>query len=404
MYYTEPQLPEAWPPWNAISLPEDSDSVTGLMEMASFLYILESRHIYKFTFQADPSSDGFLFRTTNRGCLNNRMWVLVEDSAYMMDEIGIHAFDGQDSTSISTPIQNIFRQGESGGLQVNWSADQRFWHAAHDPTRETIRWFVAMTGTTYPRHAICYNYRIERWWIEEYQQAITASTVATIGYRRSLVGSEARRIFCLNEGYTDGVDPASAIRGNPSSWGPLSLTDATNRFPTNLAGATVAIAQGTGQGQAREIISSSSDTLTIDRPWDIQPDTTSVYQVGGVQWTWQSGWFRFMDDESGNPRDVEVVYQPLRTPTSVNLNLYFNHDDDPRVWQYTNADDGVTTVQGSADINVDLTTRSGYAMQRMEGHKDYYAKGDRHVSVAMSGVQAGELVRVYSVTLNGVRS
>lgn len=404
IYYTEPQLPEAWPEWNVISLPEDSDDVVGLMEMSSFLYILEQRHIYKFTFQSDPGTDGFLFRTTNRGCLNDRCWALVEDRAYLLDEIGIHTFDGQDSQPISTPIQNLFRQGESPGLQINWDADQRFWHAAHDPTRETIRWFVAMTGQSYPRHAISYNYRIQRWWIEEYQTAITASTVATIGYRRSLVGSEARRIFCLNEGFCDGVDPASAIRGNVTSSGPFTLTDSANQFPTNLGGASVAIARGPAAGQARQITESSSDTLTIDRPWEILPGPGDVYQVGGVLWQWQSGWFRLLDDEADNARDLELVYQPLKNPANVNVNLFFNHSEEPRTWRYTQVQDGISTVDGSPDIDVDLTTRSGYAMQRMTGHKDYYASGDRHVSVAMSGVQATELVRVYSVTINGVKS
>ncbi|MBX6315988.1 MAG: hypothetical protein IRY99_24205, partial [Isosphaeraceae bacterium] len=207
VYYSEPALPEAWPPWNAIALPEDGDEIIGLMVKGSFLYILERRHIYRFTFQNDPARDGNPFLATMRGCLNNRCHVQVEDRAYMLDEAGIHAFDGgQESQDISTPIQTLFQQGGLGGLQVNWNADQKLWHAAHDPVKETIRWFVAMSGNRLPRHAICFDYRQERWWVEEYPVAVTSSVVGTIGYRRSLVGSEARRVLCLGEGTLDGVD------------------------------------------------------------------------------------------------------------------------------------------------------------------------------------------------------
>ncbi len=154
VYFSEPALPEAWPPWNAVSLPEDSDDITGLMVKGSFLYILERRHISKFTFQTDPARDGFVFLTTRRGCVNDRCHVQVEDTAYMLDEVGLHKFDGQTSEPISTPIQNLFQQMGLGGLQVNWQADQRYWHAAHDPVRDTIRWFIAMTGLSSPRHLL----------------------------------------------------------------------------------------------------------------------------------------------------------------------------------------------------------------------------------------------------------
>jgi hypothetical protein len=403
VYFSEPALPEAWPPWNAISLPEDGDDITGLLIKGSFLYILEQRHVYKFTFQSDPARDGFVFLTTQRGCVNNRCYVQVEDTVYLLDEIGIYAFNGQESEPVSTPIQTIFQQANLGGLQVNWQADQRYWHAAHDPVKDTIRWFVAMTGFEQPRHAIAYDYRRKRFWLEEYPFVVTSSTVGTIGFRRSLAGSDARRVLCLGEGSLDTVDSGNGLRGSVSSAGPLTLTDSSAPFPANLAGAPVSIAEGKGFGQQRRVVSNTSTTIKVDRPWLVQPNTTSVYQVGGINWTWQSGWFRFADEQEDNSRDVEVIFQPLKNPSSVGMRMYFDHHTEPKRWARSIEQDGVTIIEGQPEVIVDMKTRSGFAAHRFTGHRDPTAPGERYVSVEITGVQARDPQRVYSVTVNGVR-
>ena len=403
IYFSEPALPEAWPAWNAVSLSEDSDDVTGLMVKSSFLYILEQRHIYKLTFESTPS-DARVWLTTRRGCINNRCHVQVEDTAYMLDEVGLHKFDGQTSEPISDPIQNIFQQMGDGDYQVNWNADRRYWHAAHDPVRDTIRWFIAMTGSLYPRHAICYDYRRDRFWIEEYPFAMTSSTVGTIGYRRSIAGSDARRILCLGEGSLDAIDAGNALRGNVTSAGPLSISDSSASFPLGLAGAPVSIASGKGVGQQRRISANTSDTLSVDRPWIIRPDVTSVYQIGGINWKWQSGWFEYVDDESDNNRDVEVVFQPNKTDSSTNIRLYFDHDTVPRNWTRTIDQDGVSYLEGQPEVTIDMTYRQGFGAHRYTGHKDAMAQGDTYVSVELSGVQASEIHRIYQINVNGAKA
>src|ERR1019366_8770390 len=125
LYYTMPGEAESWPVINALSLQEDGDSITGLMEMGSFLFILEARHTYRFTFQSDPAVDGFIFLSANRGCVNNRCWVIAEGTCYMMDYSGIHGFDGSSSNTVSDPIQHLWRS-ESAGPQINWTASELF--------------------------------------------------------------------------------------------------------------------------------------------------------------------------------------------------------------------------------------------------------------------------------------
>lgn len=405
VYYSEPALPDSWPPWDALPVPEDSDDITGLMVKGSFLYVLERRHIYRLTSQGDPA-EGNLFLSVMRGALNNRVVVQVEDNAYMLDEVGVHAFDGgQKSTPISQPIQTIFQQDSvSGGMQIDWTADQTLWHAAHDPVRDTIRWFVAMVGAEPLTTAICYDYRQERWWIEAYPSPITSSATGTVGYRRSLAGTDGRRVLVLSEGTLDCVDGDVSYRGTATAADATSLTDTAASFPANLEGAPVSIVSGTGRGQQRIICDNTADSLSIVEPWDEGgvPDATSVYQVGGVPWRWRSGWMQFVADEQENVRDVEIVFQPLAGPATLDLQLFYDHAATPRDWAWTDTRDGVTVWDGQPYLQMDLDSPQGFVFQRLQGHSEEYAFGDRFLSVMLSGVQAGELVRVYQVNVSGV--
>jgi hypothetical protein len=47
----------------------------------------------------------------------------------------------------------------------------------------------------------------------------------------------------------------------------------------SLATQTVAIIKNTGIGQYRRILSNKGNTLTLDRPWDVQPDASSVFSL-----------------------------------------------------------------------------------------------------------------------------
>ena len=415
VYYCEPTSAECWPPWNAFAVPEDGDQLTGLMVHSSFLFVLEQRHIYRYTFQRDPGpapdGDSFIFLAVERGAVNHRCVVRVEDKAYMLDEAGVHVFDGgQSSEPISEPVQNFFySDGLQPALQIDWSADRTLWHAAHEPVRATIRWFVQMVGYDGIYHALCYDYRHERWWIEQYPTQITASVESHLGFRRSLVGTEARKVLCLGQGTMDAVDPsAGTINGTVTSADSVSITDSTANFAANLNGVPVAIVAGTGRDQQNIVTTNTTTKLNVLNNWAVVPDATSRYQVGGVNWSWRSGWFEFdtdLGDETENPKDVEVVYRPLQSGTLADLQLYYDHADTAYPWSLTYSGDGMSTINGDPHIQINLQSRSyasGYAIQRMSDHGQSYAFTERFVSVQLSGTQAAEAIQIYQVSIKGV--
>lgn len=408
IYYSEAGLPESWPATNAISLQEDGDEITGLMTKGSFLYILERRHIYRFTFQTNPGIDGFIFLGANRGCINQRCWVVVEDIAYMLDEQGIHAFSGgQESEPISQGIQDLFR-GDNERYSICWGPS-KFFHAAHDPAQETIRWFVSMEGDYLPRHAIGYNYRQKRWWVEEYARPIGSSVTGRFRNQfKAFLGSEGRKVLLLGEGFLDGPNPQTGtVRGTVTSSSLFSLTDSTATFPTSgLVGNPLVIVSGRGKGQRRVVTAVSGTTVTVNQPWLILPDTTSGYQLGGIQWTWRSGSFTFVGDDREQQRRVEVHFKPVAEDATMDMRVYFDNNEESETWGATYSSDdhvGIAVTEDDSDLVVDLTKTLGVVQQRMDMRREIYIDGPRHMTLELAGVTNQNQISLSHVLIDGVQ-
>lgn len=407
VYYSEAGLPQSWPVINAVSLTEDGDELTALMSMSSFLYIIERRHIYRFTFQSDPGQDGFVFLSAVRGCVNNRCWVVVEDTAYMLDEAGIHAFSGGQSKPISNPIQQLFLP-EGSDSNINWQAGDLF-HASWSPTEEVIRWFVCLSGEYSPRHAICFDYRDERWWIEEYPRPITSSATGTYkGSRRVLLGCNGKKTAMHGVSTLDGPDPsAGTTRGKVTAASLYQLTDALGQWPAaGLVGWPVTIVSGRGEGQRRTIIQVSGQTLAIRDPWIALPDSTSVYQLGGVPWEFFSSWYRWVPDEELSQRRLEVLYEPQAKPATMTLQVFRDFARTAIVWRQTQSQtkaEGMACQIGSADLIIDLTNKTGFAQQRIDGHKELNVGGFRYLALRLLGVSGDGQQRVYQLAIDGAK-
>jgi hypothetical protein len=405
VYYSEPNAPEAWPPWNAFAIPESSDEIVGLFIQRSFLYVLKERHIYKFAYREDPGVDGFVFPVASRGCVSDRCYAYVEGRHILLDEMGIYAFDGDAIDPVSAPVQVLFKSDDSSPYRVDWTTDRTLWSCTHDPNRTTVRWILDLVGKAPLSHAVCWDYRSNQWWLEQYAEPISSSCSGVVdGFQQSLVGITARRVFALGQGSTDVVPELSSgtLRGSVSAADPVTITDPLARFASNLAGVPVSIVSGTGAGQQAIISSNTSDVLTLVHPWDVVPDTTSVYQIGGVNWTWKSGWRRIVDDESDNPRDLEWVFQPTLSESTFSANVFYDHNVNPESWASYFDDDGVAVAAGQPSLVVDVSSPRGYAIQRMSGHRDPYGYGHRYLATQLNGVQGAEPHRLYQLVLNGV--
>lgn len=72
--------------------------------------------------------------------------------------------------------------------------------------------------------------------------------------------------------------PPPETTGIVTKSGKDNLKDDPQTWPTNMyKGFTVWISRGTGEGQTRIVTKNSTNTIYVDRPWDVKPDKTSQY-------------------------------------------------------------------------------------------------------------------------------
>jgi hypothetical protein len=403
VYYSEPNRPESWPTWNAFAVPETNDEIVGLVAIRSSLFIVEKRTTHRLTFKDDPARDGMVFPRSGRGCVNHRCIVIADGMAYMLDESGVHAFDGEESSHLSDPVQSMFQSDPSSELRIDWSADRSLWHAVLDQTRGIIRWFVSLSGRTGLADAICFSYRANRWWVESYAEPITSSCAGTVGYRRALAGTTSRRVVVLGEGTLDAVPDGAGV----TSGVVLAQSDGTHielsggGLPVDLSGVPVCVVSGRASGQTSVICDSTDSTFDVVTPFDPPPETGDEIQVGGIPFQWRSGWFRYAPDESENPRDVELVFQPTDTPQSIETMIYIDHSTIPVPWGLSRYDTDTAVVGDTPKLIARMDSKRGHITHRITGHSDPYASGDRYVSVELAGVQGVSPVRVFQITLSG---
>jgi hypothetical protein len=410
-YFSLPGQPEYVPAVNAFALPEDNDVTTGGLSLSSFLYVLKRTRVYRFTVQSNPAKDGFLFPAADRGCVNNRCAVAVGGEAYLLDERGVYRFDGSDAVPVSGPVQDFFRPGAE--TPIHWPAAASF-HAVNDPGRDTVRFFVCLRGDHQPRHALAYCHGLNRWAVEEYPFPVTASTLGWAGRQtasarqlgeRVYLGTKAGRALILGGAAGDGVPGGAATAYRVLSAGPASAVVSPGTVPADLVnGFAVAVARGRGRGQVRRVVAWTATTLTVDRPWLVRPDATSVLVLGGIPYRYRTHAHELAPAEAAGERSVRVEFRP-RPGETADLKLRADAGD----WVRAAADidpaenAGVRAVRGQAELEVDLGKVPSAAWTRFDGNRETYTDGALVVQFELSGV-SGERPHGFSrLVLKGCR-
>jgi len=80
-----------------------------------------------------------------------------------------------------------------------------------------------------------------------------------------------------------------------------------NGEPGPIKNAQIRIVEGPGRKQVRNIVSNTETVYTIDVPWDVQPDATSIWWVEAKDWNYKS--------------EVDISTNRQNTPVEVKLDM-----------------------------------------------------------------------------------
>jgi hypothetical protein len=365
--------PEAWPTTASALLPQDGDIPTGLVVYGDALYVLKTRNIYRFSFSEDPAIDGEIYPACKgRGCINQSCAVTVEGACYMLDREGIHAFTGGPNPSqVSGPITDLWRE-DTDGLRLNWNAHTCMWHAVVHQEIGTIKWYVALAGSLYPRHAICYDYRKQRFWIEEYPRPITASCMSLAITGRPLLGTSESKILAADSGSLDLIEAGGTLLEIESVNSPFSLTLAEE--PKTCLGVPAVIVNGQSAGTDRVITYQNGAEIQFGTPMDILPQKGDKVQLGGIKYKLVTGAFDADMMEGQQPISMAAYVDPnSSTPLYATLTIYKDGLASPATMVAARATWGAASKSrtvSTKQIALDMSTSMGVVKENLDAQKE----------------------------------
>lgn len=405
LHFSEPGLPESWARDKVLTLTDDphSGDLVGLMPMGPRLFILFEHRTQSLAYASAPDLDGQVSFSSARGCVNQRCWIRDGSTAYLMDQRGVYAFNGNQTKDLTSQIQGFFTGNDE--FSISWGNSDLF-HASHDPSTRSIRWFVSL-GSSKVRFALAFNYGTQGWWLEEYSEPITASTLAHVdGFQKAIWGGPVHRVLKSETGAVDGLPTGkTAARGSVSSARSTVLSDNNAVFIPEYAGSPVCIIEGRGKGQVRTIVRSDGHELEIDRPFSILPAAGSVYQVGGFKWKYKTPVIRWAPVGSKKAiRSVSLRFSPSSAESTLVARRYEDFSSTASTLSYTRTSeegDGVSTEEGSGDMVIDTTDSLGFVSQAIDSTSSPRTRRGRSVRFELEGTTSTDRHKIYEIIVEG---
>lgn len=393
------------------------DRLTGLIPYGAVMIMALERHLHRLQVYPQPRINANITYWKNRGLINQNCWKLHEDNdLYMLDEQGPYIIRGGQIVPIGTAIQDKFR-----GTILDW-ANSRWWHVHINPVEELVYFFVGFTedSSTRPRRAFVWSLRTTEWMPGPDLYTWEIGGVARIGIggrQRSILCTENDKHYLLNEGTQDGTAGSGTVRGTATAATATTLSDSVATFPTDAVGASIAIVRGTGKGQLRRISTRNSATqVTVDTAWTTTPSTDSVYVIGAIEYSNQTGKFELLPLKQDHKQAFRLVFSPTTGDAECYLRQTMNHEASALNHEVRDDDSfnrGVEWAADDADTIFDLKlARSANANQIGEHYYQWGEGGSgqphgiyeakyRWVQVELAGFQGADELVFHELEIEG---
>lgn len=407
--FTYPGEPESWYTNDAVDIDGDYSAERRIIahySFNSFVYVATATRTYRWVFANDPAVGDF-YPTEERGLLNKRCYCYVENQVACLDREGIYLFNGGTANPISNVISDWLRKN------VFWH-NARWFHANALPSEETIKFFVCLDGSRYPRHSVCFNYRTLRWWWEEYPWPIASSVSVPVAVRKEILYGGPQEMILLGGKYADLPDQQRDLtaRYSVSAATQLSVTLSSPDWldEADVALGPIAIVSGRGKGQQRQVLGANTSTgvVKIDRPWTVQPDTTSKAVLGSVPYLMATKVFEVLPDSMAP--GFELTVTPTDNDASLDIKSYLNYRTVATDMSQRTFEDGaykVTKDRPEVEVNIDRDQATGEWDGNIQfpleaGHDARGPTKMRYVQIEVEGYQARDQIVLHGLDINGV--
>ena len=204
LMYSEIDEPESVPQDNELIIQENTttpDRLVGMIPLGSTLLLLQTGHLYKLAYVAQPVIDASIVLGAYRGILNQRCADVMGGVAYIVDSEGMYAYDGQQEEPVSVAVDNYWRTEF-----MDFTKSDLF-HVRADPGTRVVRLYYCRSSDTAPVRALCYCVATKAWWEEEYPTAVTATCRSPISGKLLSITGTADGTILRPLGSTDSGNP-----------------------------------------------------------------------------------------------------------------------------------------------------------------------------------------------------
>lgn len=287
---------------------DDGEDITGLVSAQSALLAFTRKSTFVYNYNQTPAESQYAYPISrDLGCIAPESAVEIRGIAYWLSAEGVCRSDGTRVEVMSNDLQDMFTDPDDPDYIVrqSWSQMATACKGAHyAPGQQyllAVRTKNAKQGCDV---VLVYNYFFECWDIFRLTTGLMRWAEVVDRDGNTVLGFvDDFGQFCRwDVGHVDGageVNNHGALTGTTSASTNLSLTPGytanlyssslSNNFSSatlGLEGAWLKIVAGKGQGQIRRVERVLNGAFVLNEDWETLPNTTSVWELGGIDFTW----------------------------------------------------------------------------------------------------------------------
>lgn len=304
----------------------EGDAVTMIGHAGQYLVACTKNATFVYNYTEYPNEGGKAMTAISRdlGCIAPRSFTEIDGTSYWLSSRGPVKCTGASVELLDPALRDMFTDPDDDDYVLrrahNQLADDCV--GAHDVANQS--WVLAIRTRTSKQGcnvAIVYNYVYQTWDILRYNNGIGSLQLVDDdnGNPRLCMTDSHGHSWKMNVGLTDGVGEVNntgQLRGkvvtgtlvgaNISSASYLYVAafglNGAGSSSMNLDGVYIKAIAGTGKGDVRRIHHSNATTVFWEEAVDTAWDTTTVWELGGIEWAWE-----FKKTDLGLPAHVKSM-------------------------------------------------------------------------------------------------
>ena len=362
LYYSRPGEPESFylSTWARDMLQGKADRMSAIWSRPDALYVFGRACSDRLAFTTDPgaATSIILNITGNRGAFNQRCLVEANGRLYGWDKQGVYVVDAMPQ-HISEPIDQTL-------LDMADFAQSEDFFAGFDPIDRVLLFFFTADGDTYPHYAACCEVDTGKWWIDYFQQAMTACCLVTdsTGQVRLWLGDE--------NGYTWAYSIANKFDGVPDNCPSIvtvavgstdTIINVAETLTTSPSLAGVILFNPTTQ-ETGLISSNTASAITLSTALAAGVPTGELW-LGRIPWEVRTKWFTSKGlHTKKTPAYFYLSFIPGTATGKLKVQFYVDFSAAPSLIPagsaYDKLPDGVAVVNGVLTIDLDGGNGDGF--------------------------------------------